>query len=286
MRVLVTGHNGQVARSLAERVATHSDIELVFVGRPELDLAQPGKLARAIAEIAPEAVINAAAYTAVDQAESEEELAFAINAEAAGEGAEAAAVLDVPFIQLSTDYVFDGGGIRPWREDDPVAPINAYGRTKAEGERRVLAASPLHAVVRTSWVVSPFGRNFVKTMLRLADERDEIAVVADQIGAPTSALDVADALLAMLPMAIAGKAGGMWHMSSKGTASWADAARQVMQVGGAATTIRDIATADYPTPARRPANSVLDCSKAENRLGIALPAWESSVAAIVARISG
>jgi dTDP-4-dehydrorhamnose reductase len=288
VRILVTGKDGQVARSLAERAMARPDVDLVFVGRPELDLAVPGRLGRAIAEIAPDAVVNAAAYTAVDKAEEQEELAFRINADAAGDGAEAAAVLAIPFIQMSTDYVFAGEGTRPWREDDPVAPINAYGRTKAEGERRVLAASPLHAVVRTSWVISPFGHNFVKTMLKLARERREIAVVADQRGSPTSALDLADAILAFAQRSLAGDATGIWHLAGAGDASWADVATHVMAIsaacGGPSAEIRSITSGDYPTLSKRPANSVLDCSKARELLRIELPDYEGSMASIVRRL--
>lgn len=289
MRILVTGRDGQIAASLAEQARLRPEIALEFAARPRVDLAIPGSLAAAIESARPDLVINAAAFTAVDRAEAEEALAFRINAEAAGEGAEMAGKLGIPFIQLSTDYVFDGTPGRPWREDDPIAPLSAYGRSKAEGERRVMAAFGNRCCVRTSWIVSPFGHNFVKTMLRLAAERDEIAVVADQRGRPTSALDLADALLELADRAVAGESAGLWHIANGGEASWAELAEETMRVsreaGGPHAAIRSIASADYPAPAPRPANSVLDCTKARDELGIELPDWRESVGKIVRRLA-
>ncbi|WP_346774106.1 sugar nucleotide-binding protein [Sphingomonas sp. HDW15A] len=193
----------------------------------------------------------------------------------------------MPFVHLSTDYVFDGSGTRPWREDDPVSPLGAYGRTKAAGETVVVAASPTHSVVRTSWLVGPFGHNFARTILRLAADRDEIKVVADQHGCPTSSLDLADALIALADCAIAGRAGGIWHLAGQGTASWADLAEEIFTVsaahGGPSAQVKRIATADYPTPAKRPANSILDGTKVRDALGIALPDWRVGVGAFVPR---
>ena len=186
--------------------------------------------------------------------------------------------------------MFDGSGDRPWREDDPIAPINAYGRTKAEGERLVLSASPDHLVVRSSWLVSPFGHNFIKTMLRLAADRDEIAVVADQRGCPTSTLDLADGLLQLARHAVAGEARGIYHLAGSGEANWAELADFVMQVsrdgGGPSARIRPIASADYPVAAARPANSVLDCTRARSELGIFLPDWRDGVRPIVEQLVG
>lgn len=288
MKILVTGREGQVARSLTERATARLGIELLFAARPDIDLAEAGALGRAIEALHPDLVINAAAYTAVDGAQQEEALAFRINSEAAGEGAEAAARLAIPFIQLSTDYVFDGSAGRAWREDDPVEPLSVYGLTKAEGEFRVLAASGNHCIVRTSWVVSPFGHNFVKTMLSLATEHNEIEVVADQLGRPTSALDLADALLTFACRAIDGESAGIWHLANGGEASWAELAEEVMrasrEAGGPYANIRRIASADYSARAPRPANSVLDCSKVRDRLGIELPDWRNAVDRIVRRL--
>ena len=285
MRILVSGRDGQVAHSLAER---SSAIEWIFAARPDCDLAEPGSFAAAIETTRPDLIINAAAYTAVDRAEAEEALAFRINAEAAGEGAQAAARLGIPFVQVSTDYVFDGSGSRPWREDDPLAPLGAYGRTKAAGEAAVLAASDMHSVVRTSWLIGPFGHNFAKTMLRLAADRDEIGVVADQHGCPTSTLDLADALLAFVDHVIAGRVGGVWHLAGQGLANWADLAEEIFAVsrahGGPTAQVKRITTADYPSPAQRPANSALDSTKAKDILGITLPDWRTGVGAFVPRL--
>jgi dTDP-4-dehydrorhamnose reductase len=285
MRIFVSGRDGQVARSLAERGPS---IDWIFAARPDCDLGEPGRFASAIAAASPDLVINAAAYTAVDRAEEEEALAHRINADAAGEGAEAAACLAIPFVQLSTDYVFDGSGTRPWREDDPVAPLGAYGRTKAAGEAAVLAASPKHSVVRTSWLVGPFGHNFAKTMLRLAADRDAIGVVADQHGCPTSTLDLADALIELAGHSVAGRASGIWHLAGKGAATWADLAEAIFDVsaanGGPTARVTHITTAEYPTAAKRPANSVLDATKAGATLGIALQDWRAGVRAFVPRL--
>lgn len=285
MRILISGRDGQVARSLAERGPA---IDWIFAARPYCDLAEPGSFAAAIEAARPDLVINAAAYTAVDRAEDEEVLAHRINADAAGEGALAAANLNIPFVQLSTDYVFDGSGTRPWRENDPVAPLGAYGRSKAAGEAAVLSASPAHSVVRTSWLMGPFGHNFAKTMLRLAADRGAINVVADQHGCPTSTLDLADALIAFADHAVAGRAGGIWHLAGQGVATWADLAEEIFAVsaahGGPSAGVNGIATADYPTPATRPANSVLDGTKARETLGIALPNWRAGVPVFIPRL--
>jgi dTDP-4-dehydrorhamnose reductase len=288
MKMLVTGQNGQVARSIAEWAPQSARTTFIFAARPVVDLVEPGSLARAIEHSNPDIVLNAAAYTDVDRSEDNAPLAFRINADAAGEGAEAAAHLGIPFLQLSTDYVFDGSGVVAWRECDPVGPLNIYGRSKAEGEKRVLAASRRHLVVRTSWVVSPFGQNFVKKMLALAAGRHEIPVVADQRGCPTSALELAGPLVALATMAIEEKIAGVWHLAGQGAASWAELAQCVMESsavnGGPTASIRPIATADFPTAAKRPANSMLDCRKAREMLGIGLPDWQAGVDDIVQRL--
>ena len=195
MRVLVTGKHGQVATALLERA--RAGAELVMLGRPEFDLTEPATLAKAIVAAQPDVVINAAAYTAVDKAESEPDLAHRVNAEAAGAVAAAAAEIGAPILQLSTDYIFDGSLGRPYRENDPTAPLGVYGASKRAGEAAVIKANPRHAILRTAWVYAPFGANFVRTMLRLGETRDVVRVVADQQGCPTNALDIADALLAV-----------------------------------------------------------------------------------------
>lgn len=288
MKILVTGKKGQVARSIAERALKDPSFSLIFAARPQVDLTKPGSLASAIENTEPDIILNAAAFTHVDQAEYDAAIAYRVNAEAAGEGAEAAARLRIPFLQLSTDYVFDGSGDNPWRETDPVAPLNIYGRSKADGEARVLAASPRHLVVRTSWLVSPFGQNFVKTMLGLAAEREEISVVDDQHGCPTSTLDLVDSLLALAARTIEEETAGIWHLAGQGAASWATLAQCIMEAslanGGPFATIRAVTSADFPTPAKRPRNSVLDCGKARDKLGIELPNWRGSIGAIVERL--
>jgi dTDP-4-dehydrorhamnose reductase len=287
MRILVTGRDGQVARSLAERSAAHPRIELLFAARPDCDLVLAGSAAAAIRAARPLLVVNAAAYTAVDRAEQEADLARRVNADAAGEIAAAAAAIGAPLIHLSTDYVFGGSGTKPMSEDEPIAPLGTYGRTKAEGEARVREEQPDHLILRTAWVYSPFGTNFVKTMLRLAAERDEIGVVADQLGSPTNALDLAEVILVLAERRLSGDASGWgdtYHAAGTGAASWADVAEEVMRASGAPTRIRRIATSDFPTPAKRPAWSVLDGSKLGQRFGLALPEWRGSLGAVVARL--
>lgn len=291
MRLIVTGTQGQVARSLIERVGV-AGVELVAVGRPELDLADPASVASAFANARADVVVNAAAYTAVDKAESEEELATAINGVGAGLVAEAARRIGAPIIHLSTDYVFDGSLDRPYREDDPPAPIGAYGRSKLAGERAVAAAHPHHTILRTAWVYSPFGANFVKTMLRLGETRPQINVVADQRGSPTSALDIADAILAVAAKLSSApdKRGlvGTFHMTGTGEASWAEFARAVFSEaelhGRLPGAVVDILTEQYPTPARRPKNSRLNGARLREVYGAVLPDWRASLKSCVGRL--
>ena len=290
MRITVTGQSGQVVLSMLERAP--EGVSVTALGRPELDLEQLGTIAPAIAASRPDVVISAAAFTAVDLAESEEETARLVNGKAAGEVAKVAAALNVPVIQISTDYVFDGSVDRPYREDDQVSPISAYGRSKLEGEHAVAAATANHAILRTAWVYSPFGKNFVKTMLRLAETRDEVGVVADQAGSPTSALDIADAVFAVARNLVARPRDeslrGVFNMGAQGEAVWADVAEAIfaerVQLGGAPVTVKRIATSDYPTPARRPANSRLDSSRLAQIHQVRLPEWQSSLAACVRRL--
>lgn len=288
MKILVTGREGQLARSLAQRLAGH---ELVFAARPEVDLARAGSVASAIRETRPDWVVNAAAYTAVDQAETDEESAFRINAEAAGEAAAAAHEVGAPIIQVSTDYVFDGTAARPYREGDPTAPRSAYGRSKLAGEEAVRAAGPRHLILRTAWVYSPFGRNFVKTMLAAATRRDELTVVGDQRGNPTSALDLADAIRSAIASddgALDGR-WGTYHVAGTGEASWFEFATRVMEEASArglpAARVRPIRTAEWPTPAPRPANSTLDTDRFALSFGFRMPPWQASLADTVAQLA-
>ena len=292
MKLLVTGREGQLARSLAER-APIAGVEIAFVGRPELDLAATDGIAEtvrtAIAKERPAALISAAAWTAVDAAEDDEALAMAVNGIAPGILAAEAARAGIPVIHISTDYVFDGSADRPLTPDRPVGPIGAYGRTKEAGERAVREAAAHHVILRTAWVTSPFGANFVKTMLRLAESRDTLGVVADQYGSPTSALALADAVIACARVLI-GDVGlsGTYHVAGKGDTSWAGLARAVFETsaaaGGPTATVSPITTADLPTKAARPANSRLDCTAFEHRFGHTLPGWREAQDEIVRRL--
>lgn len=278
--LLVFGRTGQVARELARRAP-----EARFLGREDADLMQPDTCAAAIREAAPRAVINAAAWTAVDRAEAEPEAARTVNAEAPGAMARACAASAIPFLHVSTDYVFNGSGTRPWREDDPTGPLGAYGATKLAGERAVAAAGGQWAVLRTSWVFSAHGTNFVRTMLRLGAERPRLTIVADQTGGPTPAADIAAALLAMAQAMTEDPAkGGTYHFAGAPDVSWADFAREVFRQAGLPTEVADIATADYPTPARRPANSRLDCARIRRDFGISRPDWREGLAAVLAEL--
>ena len=290
MRIAVTGTRGQVVTSLLERgpAAGH---EVIAVGRPTLDLADPATVLPTLAAARPDAIVSAAAWTAVDKAESDAEAAHAVNAVGAGAVAEAAAKLGVPLVHLSTDYVFDGTLDRPWREDDPTGPTGVYGATKLAGEQAVLAAHPDSAILRTAWVYSPFGANFVRTMLRLAETRDALGVVGDQVGNPTSALDIADGVLRVAANLAGGNdpaQRGTFHMTAQGEASWADFARAIFaasaEQGGPTARVNAITTADYPTPATRPANSRLDCGRIAQAHGVALPRWQDALPPVVARL--
>lgn len=291
MRIAVTGKTGQVVTSLIERgeVAGH---EVIALGRPELDLADPASVTRVLEAAAPEVIVSAAAYTAVDKAESESDLAHVVNGAGAGAVAEAAKALGVPLIHISTDYVFEGTLDRPYVESDPTGPTGVYGASKLAGERAVLAAyGDNSAVLRVAWVYSPFGANFVKTMLRLAGDRDEVSVVADQLGNPTSALEIADGILRVATNMVADSypdMRGVFHMTASGEASWTDFAEGIFAAsaarGGPSARVKRIATADYPTPAKRPANSRLDCSLIAKVHGVVLPDWRQSLDSVIARL--
>ncbi len=290
LALAVTGQHGQVARSLAERAAAQG-MRVILLGRPALDLLVPETIGPALAASGADVIVNAAAYTAVDQAESEADVALAVNGHAPGHIAAAAAQMGVPLIHLSTDYVFDGAADRPYREDDAVAPMSAYGRSKLAGEQAVAAATANHAILRTSWVYSPFGRNFVRTMLMLGQTRDHVRVVADQHGNPTSALDLADAIIAMAGRLAASPAPdlrGTFHGAGSGDAVWADVAEAIfaeaVRHGRAPVRVERIATAEFPTPARRPANSRLDCRRLAAAYGLTMPLWRGAVAACVTRL--
>ena len=289
MRIAVTGSMGQVATALIEQAGRA--FEIVLLGRRVFLLEDRGAVLSGVKAARPDVVINAAAYTAVDQAEAEESLAVAINGEGAGHVAEAAHEIGVPLLQLSSDYVFDGALDRPYREDDPPNPRSAYGRSKLIGEKLVAERCADSVIVRTAWLFSPYGTNFVRTMLALNVTRDAVSVVADQRGNPTSALDLAAALLAVAERVREDKSPalrGVFHMTGSGEATWADFAEvifaQAAGRGRPLTRVKRIATADYPTPAQRPANSRLDNDKLRRVYGLALPDWRTSLAACCARL--
>lgn len=272
--LLVFGQTGQVALALS-RIAPQARC----LGRDEADLTDPQACAEAIAAARPEAVINAAAYTAVDRAEEEEALATRINGEAPGAMARACADLQVPFVHISTDYVFDGQGTRAWTPEDPVDPVNAYGRSKLAGEEAVRAARGVHGILRTSWVFSGDGANFVKTMLRLAESRESLTIVDDQIGGPTPAAAIAEACLRMADaLQAAPEKSGTYHFSGAPDTSWKGFAEEIFAQAGKRVAVSGIPTADYPTPAARPLNSRLDCSATEAAFGIARPDWRAGLA--------
>jgi dTDP-4-dehydrorhamnose reductase len=291
VRIIVTGKEGQVARALAECAPAHG-VSAVLIGRPLLDLADPAAVGDVLFETRGDLIVSAAAYTAVDQAETEPDLAEAINGIGAGAIAAAAAAMNVPIIHLSTDYVFDGSADHPYREDDETRPLGAYGRSKLLGEQAVAAKAPDHVILRTAWIYSPFGRNFVKTMLRLAEERDEISVVADQWGSPTSAFDIAAGIIAIGRNLLAKpqnqRLRGIFHMTGSGFANWAEFASEIFELSarfsGPAARVRPVSTADYPTLARRPSNSRLDGTKLADAHGVTLPSWRSSLESCIKRL--
>lgn len=279
MKGLVFGQTGQVATELQRRLPG-----AVFLGRDHADLGDPAACAAAIAASDAEVVINAAAWTAVDRAEAEEAAATVVNGEAPAAMARACAARGVPFLHISTDYVFDGAGDQPFRPDHPTAPLGAYGRSKLTGEVGVRAAGGNSLILRTSWVVSAHGANFVKTMLRLGASRDQLTVVADQIGGPTPAGAIAEALIVAARAMQAGQTGGTYHFSGAPDCSWADFARAIMAGAGLTCAIADIPATAYPTPAKRPYNSRLDCGSFLRDFGVARPDWRAGLQDILSEL--
>ncbi len=292
MRIAVTGRQGQVARALLE-AGRALGVGIITLGRPELDLAEPETIEPAIRAASPDVVVNAAAYTTVDQAEREPEIAAKINKAGAGAVAAAAKVLRVPIIHLSTDYVFNGAKTSPYVEDDPVAPTSAYGASKLDGERAVAAANCDHVILRTAWVYAPYGNNFVRTMLALAEMREEVRVVADQRGCPTYAPDIADAIIRiahnLLKDGSDPRLRGIFHLAGVGETTWAGFAETIFEymagMGLRRPILTPITSAEYPTRARRPANSRLNCAKLARIHGIELPHWRDSLATCLERLT-
>lgn len=290
MRIFITGTTGQLARALLETCARRG-VVAIAAGRPEFNLADPAGVAAYIARARPSIVLNAAAYTNVDKAEAESGLTHAVNAEGAGAVAAACDRLDIPIVQLSTDYVFDGSKVSPYMPDDSPAPLNAYGQSKLEGERRVIARSRKFIILRTAWLYSPFGSNFARTILRLAETKEEIAVVDDQIGNPTYAPHLANAILRIALQVVRDGVpdrGGIYHAAGNGATSWCGLAEEIIRcsqhLGGPSARIRPISGADHAAAARRPANSQLDCSSLRRAFGTVLPPWQAGVRDCVARL--
>ena len=279
--ILVYGKTGQVASELQ----CHKDV--IALGRDQADLSVPTMCAEAIKSYKPRAVINAAAYTAVDKAESEESLANTINGDALGAMARTCAELDIPLVHISTDYVFDGSGATPWSVTDTPNPKNAYGRSKLKGEQAIKASGSAYAILRTSWVVSAHGNNFVKTMRRLSETRDRITVVDDQIGGPTCARDIAQTCLSIAEQLIQDpNKSGIYHYSGQPNVSWCEFANTIFKQMDCKTIANPISTTEYPTPASRPLNSRLDCEAVQKTFGITLPFWRDGLEEILRDLEG
>ena len=288
MRILLTGATGQVGWELRKTLAPLGEVK--FFDRFGLDLADTPPLVATVRALQPAVIVNAAAYTAVDKAESERDLAFAINATAPRVLAEEAKRIGALLVHYSTDYVFDGEKASPYVEDDPTHPLSVYGASKLAGEQAIARSGCRHLTLRTSWVYGPRGRNFYLTMLRLAKERPELKVVDDQVGAPTSSAAIARATVAVLERARRSPApGGLYHLTAAGATSWCGFAREIFAQAGLATPVVPIPTEQYPTPARRPRNSRLDCARLRHAFGVSLGPWQEGLAEAMqarARLSG
>jgi len=291
MRIAITGGRGQLVKSLVERGAK-SGHEVIPVARPALDLAKPDTVVPAILATTPDLVVSAAAYTAVDRAESEPDLAMSINSIGAGSVAEAAAKAGVPVLHLSTEYIFDGSKPTPYCESDLPLPLNVYGVTKLQGELQVAAVTDNHVILRTSWIYSPFGANFLTTMFGIAKTKENVRVVADQIGRPTCALDIADSILKIgqrLAVDSSRELRGVFNLASVGEASWADFAESIFRSsekhGQRSCRVERITSAEYPTPAVRPLNCRLNGDKIQRIYGVALPHWSDKIDLCISRLT-
>ena len=278
--ILVTGSNGQLGSELLKLSELHSDYTFTFISRQELDLSDSEAIQTWFHDQSFDVIINCAAYTAVDKAESEQDLARTINATAVGTLASIAKEKISSLIHISTDYVFDGKNFKPYRETDSTNPQGIYGQTKLEGEQAMLAINPAKSIIiRTSWVYSSFGNNFVKTMLRLGKEREELGVIFDQVGSPTSARDLAQAILSIIqhPKLSAQKDTEIYHFSNEGVCSWYDFAKTIFELSAISCLVKPIETLEYPTPAKRPHYSVLNKAKIKDTFDITIPYWKDSL---------
>ena len=283
MKIVVLGKSGQVATSL--RNLNDNDTTIIALGRDSLDLSIAPDVQSQIAELEPDALINAAAYTAVDQAESEPERARALNHFAVEKLAMVAQQLDIPIVHISTDYVFDGSGHAPWKPKDQTGPLGVYGQSKLAGETALTERAARYAILRTSWVFSAHGANFVKTMLRLGKERESVSIVGDQFGGPTCADDIASASVQIAKVLRTDpKLKGIWHYSGQQDCNWADFAKEIFLQAEIDCQVHSIASSEYPTAATRPLNSRLDCSTTERDFGIKRPFWKDSLNAVLAEL--
>jgi len=277
-KILVTGANGQLGWELSQLTAIYPAFEFIFLDRIGMDLSQPATFEKIINDILPDIIINTAAYTAVDKAETEKELSHTVNAIAVGALARISKQKGIRFITYSTDYVFSGVSSTPFLPDTLLQPINSYGSSKAEGEKIALAENAASIIIRTSWVFSSHGNNFVKTMIRLMKEREQLKIVGDQHGRPTYARDLALATIKMVEAINAGKnIQGIYHYANKGETTWYDFAAKIKMFAGLSCNLVSITTAEFPTPAVRPAYSVLDTQKIEVELDLLIPSWETSL---------
>ena len=290
-KILVTGANGQLGMELQQLARGYPGFEFVFTTREQLPLDDLNAINQFISEHKPQYCINCAAYTAVDKAESEKEVAYRINAEAPGVMAAACKANNIQFLHVSTDYVFKGNGTSPYKEDDKTDPVNLYGDSKLEGEKMVMKHDPGAIIIRTAWVYSEFGKNFVKTMMRLMAEKEQIGVVSDQYGTPTYAADLAEAIMKIIstfenlthhsPLTTHG---GIYHFSNEGQISWYDFAVAIGELTFSSCKVNPITTPEFPTPAKRPAYSVLDKSKIRDTFNIPVKDWQTSLAVCIGKI--
>jgi dTDP-4-dehydrorhamnose reductase len=285
-KILITGANGQLGWELGQLAKSYPAFEFVLVDRSQLDLSFPETFEKIIQTISPDCIINTAAYTAVDKSETEKALSYTVNATAVLALASICKNLAIPFITYSTDYVFDGEATQPYTISTKVDPVNYYGSTKADGETMAMEANEDTIVIRTSWVFSSHGNNFVKTMMRLMKERSQLNIVADQKGRPTYAKDLAIATMKMIEAMNAGKSiKGVYHYANQGETTWYDFAAKIKDIAGLSCDLQPIETKDFPTPAKRPAYSVLDTSRIEEDLAIDIPHWEDALASCIKEIN-
>jgi len=279
-KILVTGANGQLGNEFRVLASKYTNLGFEFTDVQELDITKKEAIDAFVGRVKPDFIVNCAAYTAVDKAESDQDLAYLLNSEAPRLLAEAAKKQGAKFVQISTDYVFDGTSHVPYTEDMPIKPVSVYGTSKAMGEKNTMDANPQSIIIRTAWLYSSFGGNFVKTMIRLGKERADLGVVFDQVGSPTYARDLADCILQIISSGDEKWTAGIYHYSNEGVCSWYDFTKEIHQLTGITTCqVRPLQTSDYPTPARRPHFSVFNKKKIKTTFGIEIPYWKDSLKA-------